>query len=241
MRGPIECGKARANESKAPLAARRDQSGKLAELDQLQNERLRDPAQIAGLWPEAGDVKAELLEYDVEGEWWNTLAECGITLLVTREYEHLVMAIQGSGRISYFSLPHPSGMAVDRNQWLVHIASTRNPNQIFDLAPITGVRSRLDGEVSSAKNELIPIRVRFLPGCLYVHDLAIISNMLYLNAVGENAILSLADDGRTERAWWPECIDAQNGPIFGRNHIQLNSIAPERLLPTRISLPPRVR
>jgi len=72
---------------------------------------------------------------------------------------------------------------------------------------------------------LIPIRARFLPGCLYIHDLAMIGNKLHFNAVGENAVLELADDGRTERAWWPRCIDKENGPVFGRNHIQLNSIA----------------
>lgn len=213
-----------------PRVSRRRQSGELAELDHLQNKRLRDPAQIAGLWTEAGSVDPRLLDYDVQGDWWELLAACGITLLVTREYEHLVMAIHASGRISYFSLPHPSGMVVDRNRWLVHIASTRNPNQIFDLSPITGVRSRLDGDASHTKNELIPVRVRFLPGCLYIHDLAIISNKLYFNAVGENAVLHLADNGRTERAWWPKCIDAENGPIFGRNHIQLNSIAPGKTL-----------
>ena len=45
-------------------------------------------------WSEAGDVDPRLLEYEVQGEWWDVLAECGITLLVTREYEHLVMAMQ---------------------------------------------------------------------------------------------------------------------------------------------------
>ena len=200
-------------------------SVELSDLHRLQNERLRDPAQIVAHWPEAGSVDPRLLEYDVQGEWWDVLAACGITLLVTREYEHLVMAIQAGGRVSYFSLPHPSGLVVDRNRLVVHVAATRNPNQVFDLVPVTGVRNRPDGLVTQTENELIPIRTRFLPGCLYIHDLAMICNKLHFNAVGENAVLGLADDGRTERAWWPRCIDTENGPIFGRNHIQLNSIA----------------
>ncbi len=200
-------------------------SVELSDLHRFQNERLRDPAQIVGQWSEAGDVDPRLLEYDVQGEWWDVLAECGITLLITREYEHLIMAIQAGGRVSYYSLPHPSGLVVDRSRSVVHVAATRNPNQVFDLVPVTGARHRLDGRTTKTENELIPIRTRFLPGCLYIHDLAMISNQLHFNAVGENAVLRLGEDGRTERVWWPRCIDTDNGPIFGRNHIQLNSIA----------------
>jgi uncharacterized protein (TIGR03032 family) len=208
-----------------PQVPARARSAELAELDHVQNGRLRNPAQIAGHWPEAGDVDPKLLKYNVHGEWWEILAACGITLLVTREYEHLVMAIQAGGRVSYFSLPHPSGLVVDRSRLLVHIASTRNPNQIFDLMPITGATTRLEGTATESENELIPIRSRFFPGCLYIHDLAIISNNLYCNAVGENAILLVGTDGRTQRVWWPKCIETETGPVFGRNHLQLNSIA----------------
>jgi uncharacterized protein (TIGR03032 family) len=200
-------------------------SVELSELHRLQNEQLRDPAQIVAHWSEAGNVDPRLLEFDVQGDWWDVLTACGITLLVTREYEHLVMAIQAGGRVSYLSLPHPSGLVVDRNRLVVHIAATRNPNQVFDLVPVTGLRNRPDVPATQTENELIPIRSRFLPGCLYIHDLAMICNKLHFNAVGENAILGLADDGRTERAWWPRCVDNENGPIFGTNHLQLNSIA----------------
>ena len=212
------------NWPRSPRPAR-GRSVELADLDRLQNEQLRDPAQIVAHWSLAGNVDPRLLEYDVQGEWWDMLAACGITLLVTREYEHLVMAIQASGRLSYFSVPHPSGLVVDRDRMIVHVAATRNPNQILDLVPITGVRSRRDTPVTQTENELIPVRSRFLPGCFYIHDLGMIGEKLHFNAVGENAVLRLDDDGRTERAWWPRCIDTENGPIFDRNHIQLNSIA----------------
>jgi uncharacterized protein (TIGR03032 family) len=72
---------------------------------------------------------------------------------------------------------------------------------------------------------LIPIRSRIVPGCLYLHDLAIVGSELYGNAVGENSVVRLHGDGRAERAWWPRCIETPDGPVFTRNHLQLNSIA----------------
>lgn len=200
-------------------------SAEMSNLHQVQNMQWRDPAQIAGQWAEASSVDPRLLKYNVQGEWWDTLAECGITLIITREYEHLVMAIGADGCVSYFSLPHPSGLVADRKRQLVHVASTRNPNQVFDLAPVSGLKRRLDVKATESETELVPIRSRFYPGCLYIHDLAIISNNLYANSVGENAILAIGDSGHTHRAWWPKCIEADSGPIFTRNHIQLNSIA----------------
>jgi uncharacterized protein (TIGR03032 family) len=72
---------------------------------------------------------------------------------------------------------------------------------------------------------LVPIRSRFYPGCLYLHDLALFGDALHANAVGQNAVVRLDADGRHERVWWPRCIEADTGPVFGRNHLQLNSIA----------------
>lgn len=206
----------------------RAQEAVLSKLHEAQNVHMRDPAQIASQWTGAGSVDPNLLKYSVRGEWWDILRECAITLLVTREYEHLIMAIHASGRVSYFSLPHPSGLVVNHKQRLVHVASTRNPNQIFDLTPVSGIKKRLDVRTVKAaetENELIPIRSRFYSGCLYIHDLAIISNNLYANSVGENAILAIDNTANTKRVWWPKCIESTNGPIFTRNHIQLNSIA----------------
>ena len=99
----------------------------------------RDPAQIVSQWEEAAATDPGLLQHTVRGEWWETLARLGITLLVTREYEHLVMAMHAGGRrphVTFLRLPHPSGLAVDRQRGIVHVASTRNPNQLYDLAPV---------------------------------------------------------------------------------------------------------
>ncbi len=189
----------------------------------------RDPAQIVSQWEEAAETDPQLLRYMVRGAWWETLAETSVTLLVTREYEHLVIAMRVTDAgpvISYMPMPHPSGIAIDRARGLVHIASTRNPNQVYDLKPARGLIARLDVKSELLEDQpLISIRSRFYPGCLYLHDLALIGGALHATAVGQNAIVRLYDDGRYGRVWWPRCIEKDRGAVFGQNHIQLNSIA----------------
>ena len=187
----------------------------------------RDPAEVVSHWGDAAKIDSKLLRYTAHGDWWGILAESAITLLVTREYEHLVMAVHAAESvpaISYMPLPHPSGLVVNRNSWMVHIASTRNPNQVFDLLPVAGRLNRRDIKGGGlADNPLVPIRSRFYPGCLYLHDLAMIEGDLYANAVGENTVVLLCESGGYQRAWWPRCI--KDGRGFEQNYIQLNSIA----------------
>lgn len=192
----------------------------------------RDPAQIASQWLEAADTDPHLLRQTVRGAWWETLATSGVTLLVTREYEHLVMALRADEddpAVSYMRLPHPSGLVVDDVRSVVHVASTRNPNQLYDLMAVNDVIARLDVEVAPTKDRpLVPIRSRFFPGCMYMHDLALVGGELHATSVGRNAVVRLHDDGRYEMAWWPRCIERDAGPAFGQNYIQLNSIAAGR-------------
>ncbi len=200
-----------------------------AALHQSQHRAWRDPARVIDHPFQPGPVDPRLFQHRVQGPWWDILDECKITLLLTREHEHLILALRpgpAAGRVSYLSIPHPSGLAVDLVRGVVHVASTRNPNQVFDLMPVSGTRDRFDHSGPETDRELVPVRSRFYPGCLYLHDLALIGGELFANAVGENAVVRLGDDGRAERAWWPRCIEAPGGPLFGRNHIQLNSIAP---------------
>jgi uncharacterized protein (TIGR03032 family) len=189
----------------------------------------RVPVQVVHQWREADATDPRLLEYRVQGAWWDTLADAGITLLVTREYEHLVMAmtVTSSGpRLSYLPLPHPSGLVVDRPHQVVHIASTRNPNQLYELRPATGALERLDlPSMPDKSRPLVPVRSQYLPGCLYLHDLALIGNRLHGNAVGHNAVVGLDESGHYERVWWPRCIGRTGHPVFGWNLLQLNSIA----------------
>lgn len=194
----------------------------------------RDTAQICSQWRDAGVVDPALLETRADRGWWNTLAELGITLLVSREYEHLLMAAsapEGRPHFSFLSLPHPSGVAVDRKRNHVYVASTRNPNQVHTFAPASSALEREDIRVKPPGGApLAPVISGFYPGCMYLHDLAMVGGELHGNAVGHNAVVRLLPDGSFKRVWWPKCIEMDGRPVFSRNHIQLNSIAAGKTL-----------
>lgn len=189
----------------------------------------RDTAQIASQWQDANETDPRLLHFTVRGAWWDILEASGITLLVTREYEHLLLAMRATDTgpaVSYLRMPHPSGLVADRDRGVIHVASTRNPNQVFDLRPVHDLLPRLDvPEQVLEGHPLVPVRSRFFPGCTYLHDLAMIGGELYGNSVGQNAIVRFKDDDSAERVWWPHAIETEYGPCFGQNYLQLNSIA----------------
>ena len=188
----------------------------------------RDPVHVATGWQ--GDVDPRLLQRRARGPFWDVLDQAGVSLLVTREYEHLVVALDavgGRGRVTHLAVPHPSGVAVDVARGVVHLASTRNPNQVIDLAPVDSPGWADD----RGRGPLVPVRSRTLPGRLYLHDLALVGGRLHANAVGENSVVRLADDGTHRRAWSPAVID-DHPEGFRRNHLQLNSIAAGRSLAT---------
>jgi uncharacterized protein (TIGR03032 family) len=198
------------------------------------NIQWREPEQIASQWSEAGNVDFKLMRYKTSGDFWQIISHSKITLLVTREYEHLLMALSFDNDkplITYFPLPHPSGLAVDHKKKLIYLASTRNPNQIFTFVSVQSIIPRLDVEpVSLENNPLIPVRTNFYPGCLYLHDLNLLEGALHANAVGQNTVVRINEDGCYQRVWWPKCIETESGPVFGQNHLQLNSIAAGRNL-----------
>jgi uncharacterized protein (TIGR03032 family) len=189
----------------------------------------RDTAQVASQWREAAAVDSELLASRASGNWWDTLESSGMTLFVTREYEHLVMALSARDnkrRVTYFPLPHPSGLTTDRKSGRLFVASSRNPNQVFTFQPAIGALKRQDVRTAPDRGSpLVPVWSAFYPGCLYLHDLALVGDALYGNAAGHNAIVRLEADGTYQRVWWPKCIETTDGPAFDRNYIQLNSIA----------------
>jgi uncharacterized protein (TIGR03032 family) len=174
----------------------------------------RDPAAVIAGAEQPPDPR--LLRARVHGPFWDVLGELHATLLVTREYEHLCVGLglrEGKPWVTALRLPHPSGLAVDLERPTVHVAATRNPNQILELAP-----------ARAADRPLLPVRSRFFPGRLYLHDLALVGGVLHGNAVGENAVVRL-DGERHERVWWPSAIERRGRPDFTRNYLQLNSIA----------------
>jgi uncharacterized protein (TIGR03032 family) len=195
-----------------------------------QHAEWREPGEALSLWQGAAEVDPRLFAFTVSGDWWEALAATGRTLLVSREYEHLLLALtvtSGGPRISFMPLPHPSGIAVDEHRRTVYVASTRNPNQIFDLQPVNGAGPQ--GNVADERrveHPLVPVRSRFLPGSTYLHDLAMIGGVLHANAVGQNAIIRLQGFEEPRVVWWPAAMDRPDGPLLDRNYLQLNSIAP---------------
>jgi len=188
----------------------------------------RNPRAVAALWPGVDAVDERLLRHRERGAFWATLADAGVTLLVTREYEHLLLALH-AGRtepvVSYLPLPHPSGIAVDRKRGVVHVASTRNPNQVHDLAPAVAAPPDVGARAARlVERPLVPVRTRHLPGGTYLHDLALVGGVLHGNAVGKNAVVRIDDDGATP-VWWPRCVEKRGGAQLDRNYLHLNSIA----------------
>lgn len=194
----------------------------------------RDTAQVTSFWKDAQDTDPALLKYQVKGEFFDVLSRLKISLIVSREYEHLLLCLagdNGKGKISYMPLPHPSGVAVDQKSKRVFVASTRNPNQVLEMRPLSGFLSRKDVDLPApVENSLMVRRSLFLPGCVYMHDLALIGERLHGNAVGHNAVISIDFEDGFKRVWWPKCIENHKGPVFEQNHIQLNSIAAGKTL-----------
>jgi uncharacterized protein (TIGR03032 family) len=188
--------------------------------------QLRRPEEVLALggalpWDPAA------VEAAVTGPFWEVLEGLGATLLVTREYEHFVAALAcpaDGPATSVLRVPHPSGLVVDRDGGRVHVACTRNPNQVMELAPSAGWLPRADRPRSADRPGLVPVRTRFYPGCLYLHDLAMVAGRLLANAVGMNAVVAL-DEASAVPVWWPASMDAAGGAELSENLIQLNSIA----------------
>src|SRR5690606_16139668 len=121
--------------------------------------------------------------------WWELLEELRVTLPISREYEHLLVAMRADAAgpdVSYFPLPHPSGIAFDPASGFVHVASTRNPNQVYTFAPAVRMRPRdgIDARLA-ARRPLVPVGSSFVAGCLYLHDLVLIGGALHGTATGE--------------------------------------------------------
>jgi uncharacterized protein (TIGR03032 family) len=199
-----------------------------------QNAQWRDGAQITSQWEDAALTDTRLLQFDTYGNWWQILEETNSTILLTREYEHLIMGLsieKHQPLITYMRLPHPSGLVVDKENKQVYVASTRNPNQVFTFSPVTGMLLRQDverislDEIGFVENALTPKNSFFLPGCFYIHDLALICGKLFANSVGQNLVIGFGEDGQIEHRWWPLCVEQNGKPLISQNFIQLNSIA----------------
>jgi len=186
---------------------------------EIQQKALREPSEvICGNYATNG-ILPKSLEYTVSGDFLSILEKLKVTLLVSREYEHLVIALnvkKNKLRQSFIHLPHPSGIAVDKKTNKVYVAATRNPNQIIELAVTSVPSSKIDEKI------LTPSRVKYYGGAYYFHDLAFINGNLYANSVGKNSVIKVDfNSSLSDKVVWSPLPAKENTC----NHIQLNSIA----------------
>lgn len=174
----------------------------------------------------------KLLETREVGNFWGLLDQLGISLAVTREYEHFALLLgggKGDPLQSPLPLPHPSGMAYDEISGDLIISSTRTPNLIFwckRVKPEDYSREIVPQDISFLKGDLfLPYRSTLLPGTLYIHEIALMGGELYANITGHNFIAKLGKMGGWERVWWPSKLDTLGNDGFRQNFFQLNSIA----------------
>ena len=144
------------------------------------------------------------------------LSQENIALVFTREYEHAIgcMSSQGNFEISYFSLPHPSGIAVCDNS--VYVFSTRTPHMLVEF------KKRINGNFDDQYTYLVPDHVRILPGALHAHELVLHGDYLYFNATGCNDVrrISSSLNGTIDTIFTPNFLQRNRG-----NCMQLNSLA----------------
>lgn len=189
----------------------------------------RNPAQCVSFWPGAADaIRPELLAMRTVGPWWDLLDAMGICLVCSREYENFLVGlsvVEGKPFVTCWPAPHPSGLAAaeDGTLWA---ALTRNPNQVMTFKPMKGMLDRRDIHRNNCcAPVLLPVCSTILPGCLYIHDLALVGGKLHANAVGLNVVVQILDAGGYRTLWWPRCVEKDGVPTTDRNYLQLNSIA----------------
>ena len=198
---------------------------------QEQGIGLRDPLGIYGSTAELANWTEKSLRFKTKEKFITILEKLNVTLLVSREYEHLVLGIhakEGKIKQSFVSLPHPSGIAVSDDEQRVYIASTRNPNFIMEMGIVDQHMDRLeDKKKNLASKVLMPLRTKYFPGAYYFHDLALIDGALYANSVGQNGVvkIDMNNSGIDTLFWQVNPKKSDTKKLNTANYLQLNSIA----------------
>lgn len=179
------------------------------------------------------DLKlSHLTEYEVQGPFFETLKELGISLVVSREYEHFMVLLANNAEVpmqTALEIPHPSGMCYDSENSDLIVASTRTPHQIFRFRAIDTETFSSDIIPPNFKPTpgimYMPYRSVLLPGDLYLHDVCLMQGELYATITGKNFLAKIDMNSGWERVWWPECVDELGKAGFDQNYLQFNSIA----------------
>ncbi|MES2703043.1 MAG: DUF4915 domain-containing protein [Bacteroidota bacterium] len=196
-----------------------------------QNKALRHPSEIFGTSFEQAGITKQALEYNADPAFIKMLHDEKITLIASREYENMLISLTATSKKTieqrFFHLPHPSGIAIDRDKNTMYVAATRNPNQVVEFKVTEDYLSRLKVPKPIKSNVLLPARSKYYPGEYYFHDLALSNGKLYANSVGMNCVIevNMSSPVPEKPLWWPKCIEVDGKPNTKANFIQLNSIA----------------
>ncbi len=112
---------------------------------------------------------------------------------------------------------------------VIHVASTRNPNIVFDLEPVVSPSAYGTGATVTTPDLLVPVRSRYLPGApLLARPRPHWRRPARQCRRPERRRAARTPTGGYEPVWWPRCVESPDGPRFDRNYLQLNSIAAGR-------------
>lgn len=184
-------------------------------------------------WASLPDAAGEgVFRFETTGPWWELLDSLGVSLAVSREYEHFLLLLGGNGGRpwqSVLAIPHPSGLFWDEGRRELVVSSTRTPNQLFFFRPLGDAdyaREVVPADLARPDATLfVPLRSLLLPGTLYIHDLVLLGDEIHVTATGHNFVARIPRTGGWERVWWPACVDGLGRAGFDQNYLQLNSIA----------------
>jgi uncharacterized protein (TIGR03032 family) len=134
---------------------------------------------------------------------------------------------------SVFAMPHPSGAFVSPVDGSLVVSSTRTPNQIMWFRPLVDAdwqREVVPADMHPGDETLyLPILSQVLPGTLYIHDVVMVGDDVYVTVTGHNFVARVKTGPGSagsgwERVWWPRALDDLGPDAFRSNWFQLNSI-----------------
>jgi uncharacterized protein (TIGR03032 family) len=199
------------------------------------NRRYTDEAAnvAAGADVTAAQMDPRLLAFKETGGFFDLLAAQNFSLLVSREYEHLLLALDGGPEgphQSPFPLPHPSGFCFDPASRELVVSSTRTPNILIWFTPFEDLPASReirppDMAPPAGETLFLPRKARYLPGSLSIHDLVRMNGQYFATITGHNFLGRLSIEAGFERIWWPAALDALGTEAFDKNYFQLNSVA----------------
>ncbi len=139
----------------------------------------RNPEDVVAGWQRSDPLDHRLLDATVSGDWWAVLDRLDACVIVSREYEHLLLALTVAPegpRQSFMSLPHPSGLAFDARPNDSTSPARATQTSSLSWRQRDGMEHEWNGATPLGDRPLAPLSATFLPGRLYLHDLALIAS-----------------------------------------------------------------